>query len=103
VWFGIIERQAIHRGAFPSVRDLMIKIRAFINGWNDRCQPFVWTKTADQILTKANQNNFSFGPLGVQTVTQSARRPFQIQGKAGNNRLQWWWNGDIGQWEGQTS
>ena len=55
VWFGIIERQAIHRGAFPSVRDLMIKIRAFINGWNDRCQPFVWTKTADQILTKANR------------------------------------------------
>ena len=39
VWFGIIERQAIHRGAFPSVRDLMIKIRAFINGWNNRCQP----------------------------------------------------------------
>ena len=27
VWFGIIERQAIHRGTFPSVRDLMIKIR----------------------------------------------------------------------------
>ena len=28
VWFGIIERQAIHRGIFASVRDLMIKIRA---------------------------------------------------------------------------
>ena len=55
VWFSIIERQAIHRGAFPSVRDLMIKIRAFINGWNDRCQPFVWTKTADQIPTKVNR------------------------------------------------
>jgi transposase len=55
VWFGIIERQAIHRGTFHSVRDLMTKIRTFINGWNDRCQPFVWTKTADQILTKANR------------------------------------------------
>ena len=55
VWFGIIERQAIHRGTYQSVRDLMIKIRTFINGWNDRCQPFVWTKTADQILTKANR------------------------------------------------
>ncbi len=54
VWFSIIEKQAIHRGTFRSVRDLMIKIRAFINGWNDRCHPFVWTKTADQILTKAN-------------------------------------------------
>jgi transposase len=59
VWFGIIERQALHRGAFPSVRELMIKIRAFINGWNDRCQPFVWTKTADQILTKADRKTTS--------------------------------------------
>jgi hypothetical protein len=33
----------------------MIKIRAFIDGWNDRCQPFVWTKPADQILKKANR------------------------------------------------
>jgi transposase len=52
VWFSIIERQAIHRGSFPSVRDLMIKIRAFINGWNDRCHPFIWTKPADQVLQK---------------------------------------------------
>ena len=59
VWFGIIERQAIHRGAFPSVRDLMTKIRPFINGWNDRCQPFTWTKTPDQILAKANRQTTS--------------------------------------------
>jgi hypothetical protein len=50
---------AIHRGTFASVRDLMIKIRAFITGWNDRCQPFTWTKTADQILTKANRQTTS--------------------------------------------
>jgi hypothetical protein len=37
----------------------MIKIRTFINGWNDRCQPFVWTKTADQILAKANRKTTS--------------------------------------------
>ena len=55
VWFSIIEKQAIHRGTFRSVRELMIKIRAFINGWNDRCQPFVWTKTPEQILAKAQR------------------------------------------------
>ena len=55
VWFGIVERQAIRRGVFKSVADLNAKIRAFINGWNDRSHPFVWTKTADQILTKANR------------------------------------------------
>lgn len=55
IWFGIIERQAIHRGTFGSVRDLNAKIRAFIDGWNHRCHPFIWTKTADQILAKANR------------------------------------------------
>lgn len=59
VWFGIIERQAIRRGTFRSVRDLNAKIRAFINGWNDRCHPFVWTKPADQILKKANRQTTS--------------------------------------------
>ena len=55
VWFSIIERQAIHRGSFGSVKDLNAKIRAFIDGWNDCCHPFVWTKTADEILKKANR------------------------------------------------
>jgi transposase len=55
VWFGIIERQAIHRGTFTSVRELTTKIRTFINGWNDRCQPFTWTKTPEQILKKAHR------------------------------------------------
>jgi len=59
VWFSIIERQAIHRGSFPSVRDLMIKIRAFINGWNDRCHPFIWTKPADQVLDKIKRKGNS--------------------------------------------
>ena len=55
VWFGIVERQAIRRGVFKSVRDLNTKIRTFIDGWNDRSHPFVWTKTANQILAKANR------------------------------------------------
>ncbi len=53
VWFSMIERQAIHRGSFGSVKELNAMIRAYIDGWNDRCQPFVWTKTADAILKKA--------------------------------------------------
>ena len=59
VWFSLIERQAIHRGTSGSVKDLNAKIRAFIDGWNDRAHPFVWTKTADQILIKANRQKTS--------------------------------------------
>jgi len=53
VFFGIITRQAIRRGTFSSVRDLTEAIRKFIDGWNERCQPFAWTKTADEILPHA--------------------------------------------------
>ncbi|MGC5247065.1 IS630 family transposase [Gordonia sp. DT219] len=62
VWFGIIERQAIHRGTFRNVRELTAKIRDFINGWNPRAQPFVWTKTAEQILAKAYRPTTSNTP-----------------------------------------
>ncbi|MFT3797946.1 MAG: IS630 family transposase [Microbacterium sp.] len=55
VWFGIIDKQAIRRGIFTSVNDLNAKIRQFITGWNDRKHPFVWTKTPEQILAKANR------------------------------------------------
>ena len=55
VWFGIIERQAIRRGTFTSARDLTAKIRTFINGWNKRKHPFIWTKTPDQILASINR------------------------------------------------
>jgi transposase len=55
VWFGIIERQAIHRGSFGNVRQLTQAIRTYISGWNKRAHPFVWTKTADQILKKADR------------------------------------------------
>ena len=53
IFFGIITRQAIRRGGFTSVRDLTDAIRAFIDGWNERCQLFTWTKTADEILPHA--------------------------------------------------
>src|ERR1700677_273335 len=59
VWFGIIERQAIHRGTFGNVRELTTAIKKFIAGWNGRAHPFVWTKTADQILKKANRQTTS--------------------------------------------
>jgi transposase len=59
VWFGIIERQAIRRGTFRSVRELTVKIRQFIAGWNDRKHPFIWTKTPDEILTKINRKRIS--------------------------------------------
>jgi transposase len=53
VFFGIITRQAIRRGSFDNVTQLVTTIRTFIAAYNDRCRPFTWTKTPDEILTKA--------------------------------------------------
>jgi transposase len=53
VFFSIITRQAIRRGTFGSVGDLITAIRRFIDGWNERCHPFVWTKSPDEVLSHA--------------------------------------------------
>jgi transposase len=53
IFFGIITRQAIRRGTFTSIADLIAAIQTYIDGWNERAHPFTWTKTADQILAKA--------------------------------------------------
>jgi transposase len=59
VWFGIIERQAIRRGTFRSVRELNSRIRDYINGWNTRKHPFIWTKTPDEILSRIERKKTS--------------------------------------------
>jgi transposase len=53
IWFGILTNQAIRRGNFDSVAHLVGAIKAFLSRWNERAKPFVWTKTAEQILAKA--------------------------------------------------
>ncbi len=55
VFFGIITRQAIRRGTFANVPQLVTAIGTFIDGRNDRCHPFLWTKTADEILPHARR------------------------------------------------
>lgn len=53
VFFSIITHQAIRCGTFVSVKDLIAAIRRFIDGWNERCHPFTWTKQPDDILCHA--------------------------------------------------
>jgi transposase len=52
-WFGILTRQAIRRGSHPSVEALIAGINEFTDAWNAGASPFMWVKTADEILAKA--------------------------------------------------
>src|SRR5271155_2696132 len=49
-WFAELTTKKLRRGSHRSVRELNTDIRAWIEAWNDNPRPFVWTKTADEIL-----------------------------------------------------
>jgi transposase len=49
-WFAELTNKRIRRGVFRSVKDLETAIRQYIDVHNENPKPFVWTKTADQIL-----------------------------------------------------
>jgi len=49
-WFGFLTSQLIRHGAHKSVQALEADIRAWIRNWNEDPRPFVWKKTAEEIL-----------------------------------------------------
>lgn len=49
-WFGELTTKKLQRATHHSVRALNADIRNWIKTWNDNPRPYVWTKTADQIL-----------------------------------------------------
>ena len=49
-WFGFLTDQKIRRGTHKSVQALEADIRAWIADWNTNPRPFIWTKTAEEIL-----------------------------------------------------
>lgn len=49
-WFGELTTKKLQRGTHRSVRALNADIRDWITTWNDNPRPYIWTKTADQIL-----------------------------------------------------
>jgi transposase len=49
-WFSELTSKLLRRGAHRSVRQLNADIQAWIATWNDNPRPYVWTKTAEQIL-----------------------------------------------------
>jgi|SRR5579875_400217 len=49
-WFAELTARKLRRGVHRSVRELNKDIRSWIEQWNENPKPYVWTKTADQIL-----------------------------------------------------
>jgi transposase len=51
-WFSELTSKWLRRGSHRSVPELTASIQSWIDTWNEAPRPFVWTKTADQILDK---------------------------------------------------
>ena len=51
-WFGLLTDKQLRRSAHTSLRALENDIRDWIKVWNDDPKPFIWTKTADEILDR---------------------------------------------------
>ena len=49
-WFAELTRKKLQRSAHRSIKDLTADLDAWVAAWNDDPKPFVWHKTADQIL-----------------------------------------------------
>ncbi len=50
-WFAELTSKLLRRGVHTSVAELEADILRWLQLWNDDPRPFVWTKTADEILT----------------------------------------------------
>jgi transposase len=51
-WFAELSQKAVRRGAFRSVKELQQAIHEFLNEWNKKPSPFVWTASVERILEK---------------------------------------------------
>ncbi len=51
-WFSALTTKQLQRAAHNSVAELAADINAWVETWNEDPKPFIWTKTADQILDR---------------------------------------------------
>ncbi len=69
-WLNVIERffrdldeKRLHRGVFRSVPELIEAIKAYIDQHNEDPKPFIWTKTAEQIIEKVGRARLALEKL----------------------------------------
>jgi transposase len=69
-WFALLTERQIKRGVHRSTRELEDAIRHYIDVHNEDPKPFVWTKTADEILASVSR----FCQLTLQQADSSPIR-----------------------------
>lgn len=66
-WFAQLTNKRLRTGAFNSVAHLVDAIDRWVSHWNEDPKPFVWVKTAEDIIEKVRR-----GRAALDTLTNSA-------------------------------
>ena len=66
-WFHLLTERRLRRGTFTSVEALTEGIEVWAEHWNDNPKPFIWNKTAEDIIAKVKR-----GRATLTHVTKSA-------------------------------
>ena len=54
-WFEELSEKAIRRGSFVSVPDLQAAIERFLEAWNEKPKPYIWTAKVEDIMKKIDR------------------------------------------------
>lgn len=54
-WFHLLTQRRLRRGTFTNVAGLIEAIELWAEHWNDDPRPFIWKKTAEEIITKVRR------------------------------------------------
>ncbi len=85
-WFAYLTQDLLQRSDHRSVQALERDIRAWVKAWNENPQPFIWTKTAEEILTSIQrllQRINGAGHWSLLTFPRRAMRHARGAGLAG--------------------
>ena len=75
-WFGLLTEKQLRRGVHQSSGELEAAIYRYLDVTNEDPKPFVWTKTADQILASVARFSWAVSPTHFRYRTLGPRLTF---------------------------
>ena len=66
-WFKELTDKRLRRGRFTSVDELIDALEMWTEHWNDNPRPFVWTKTAEEIIAKVQRGRAALHQIKTAT------------------------------------
>jgi transposase len=84
-FFSIVERNVTKRGVHQSTRALEKDVHEFLEAHNEDPKPFVWTKTADQILDSLKRYLTKADLIRGERARRDTRRKAAVQAQRTTN------------------